>query len=312
MTDADVDGSHIRTLLLTFFYRQMNELVSRGYLYIAQPPLYKIKRGKMEKYIKDDNELADFLISNGVSDTELCSADQSITETATIKRQVLALQRIPGILQSFVEERMDAGVVLAAAKSEQELLSCFESKQGATLLQEELSVRIEGLWEKQEGQRPSVSIAEVGEGWCVRVSSTVKGIKRETAINKALIERGEFRQVRSILNEARSLGKAPFVLREKGSEKEQARAEDVLDLAKLIDQRGRKGLTIIRYKGLGEMNPEQLWETTMDPEKRVLLQVRIDDAIEANGVFTVLMGDEVEPRRKFIEDNALRVKNLDI
>lgn len=312
MTDADVDGSHIRTLLLTFFYRQMNELVSRGYLYIAQPPLYKIKRGKMERYIKDDSELADFLVSNGVNETALHSADQVVTDAGNIKRHTLALQRIPALLQSFIEERMDGDIVLAAANSELDLLNNCSSKEAIAVLKKELVDRISALAGKQQGQRPEVSSGEVGDGWGVRVSSIVKGIKRETVVARALIERAEFRQIRAILKEARVLGRAPFILKELGTGKEQGEIEDVLSLARLIDQRGRKGLTIIRYKGLGEMNPEQLWETTMDPEKRILLQVRIEDAIEANGVFTVLMGDEVEPRRKFIEDNALRVKNLDI
>jgi DNA gyrase subunit B len=281
-------------------------------MYIAQPPLYKIKRGKMERYIKDDTELADFLVSNVVNETVLHSADQVATEAGNIKRHTLALQRIPALLQSFVEERMDGEVVFAVASSEHDLAKSCSSKEAAAALKKELVEKISAMPGKQQGQRPEVSLGEVGDSWGVRVSSVVKGIRRETIVAKPLIERGEFRQIRAILKEARALGRAPFALKDLGTGKEQGEIEDALSLAQLIDQRGRKGLTIIRYKGLGEMNPEQLWETTMDPEKRILLQVRIEDAIEANGIFTVLMGDEVEPRRKFIEDNALRVKNLDI
>ena len=316
MTDADVDGSHIRTLLLTFFYRQMNELIQRGYLYIAQPPLYRVKRGKSESYMKNDAELYDLLISGGVDGLELHSSDKKVNNASALKPIVAKLGEIPRIVEEFEKEKIDGRVVLALAKTHFDAAKLFYSEAALKQLGETLRAlfaagskdKFEFAIKAQEGSER----ANGAQQYALIVDTRLKGMARRTAITPKLVSSAEFKHIVEILETASGLGKTPFTLIEKEGSKvlEQILAPE--DLFRAIDQHGRKGLSITRYKGLGEMNPEQLWETTMDPQNRVLLQVRIEDAIEADEIFTVLMGDEVEPRRKFIEDNALRVKNLDI
>ncbi len=312
MTDADVDGSHIRTLLLTFFYRQMTELVARGHLFIAQPPLYKVKRGKSESYIKDETMFADVIASGGISNMALESADRVKTEGDALKRFVLSLQGLKEVLEGFYIERMDARVLEAFASLDREPVEALSSPANAEKAVEILKSALE---RKITGEK-SFSIEEDrrdgAPSWIIVAKTRLKGVRKETRLSKGLSSRADFQRLRFVLGEARKLGRAPFTatLNEEGSQK--ISLEDLSALAAFVDERGRKGLTITRYKGLGEMNPEQLWETTMDPTNRVLLQVQVQDAIEADQIFTVLMGDEVEPRRKFIEDNALKTRNLDI
>lgn len=312
MTDADVDGSHIRTLLLTFFYRQMNEIIARGHLYIAQPPLYKIKKGKAERYIKNEHELAEVIVSGGTTGIKLISSDKKITEGALLKAQTLSLESIEGPLKNFGDERSDPRVILAFAKSSAKGPEIFNSAESLQKIADEITATLKEKVSSETLYVVSTRVVDGNSEAVLSVKSRLKGVLRETVISKNLWSRSEFRQIRDVMMEAKILGAAPYNLIESETGKELAVLEAVEDVPQAIDDRGRKGWSITRYKGLGEMNPDQLWETTMDPVNRTFLQVRIEDAIEADQIFTVLMGDEVEPRRKFIEDNALKVKNLDI
>lgn len=307
MTDADVDGSHIRTLLLTFFYRQMNELVARGHLYIAQPPLYRVKRGKSERYLKEESDFVELIISGGVADLYAHSSDGVVTPPDELKQQVLILQGLDRILDHFSDERFDPRVILEFAKLEGKLEDNFATQESAEALAASLT---EILSAKAPGER-EVRITSGEDGIKVQLTTRLKGVLKETSLSRQFCERADFKRLTRIIDDARKLGRAPFRFLEDNA-KEVATCDDYEGVFSVIDERGRKGLTITRYKGLGEMNPEQLWETTMDPAHRTLLQVRIEDALQADDIFTVLMGDQVEPRRKFIEDNALRAKNLDI
>jgi DNA gyrase subunit B len=312
MTDADVDGSHIRTLLLTFFYRQMNEVISRGNLFIAQPPLYRVKRGKSERYLKDDLEFSDFIVSNGIQGVELESADGKKTRGEDLKALVLALTRAEAVLEGMSSERLDTRVVRILSESGIDLDGLFADR----AVIDRAKGTLESLLEQEGIHDRAIVVEERGANgaaqYQLRVETRLKGAVRRTLIGPELLARTEVRSLMKHQREAQMAGKGHFILRDMEQQLILSRPSKVRDVAALIDARGRKGLTITRYKGLGEMNPEQLWETTMNPQNRVLLQVRVDDAIEADGVFTVLMGDEVEPRRKFIEENALKAKNLDI
>ena len=312
MTDADVDGSHIRTLLLTFFYRQMNELVARGHLYIAQPPLYGVKRGKKAQYIKDEAAFSELIVNGGLQGVKLVSSNGMNSTPGEVKPYLIRLRSIEEILNGFETAHLDPRVIRAFAEcslSEEEDLSSKDKIEKAkqeisTFLENKMSVPAEvKIIEQTNGSEPS---------YAIEVISRLKGRRRVTTLSKDLWPRAEFSRLRRILSEAKQLGKPPFQLIDEETGKDVASAETLDDLVSMVDDRGRKGLSITRYKGLGEMNPDQLWETTMDPDNRILLQVRIDDALEADQIFTVLMGDQVEPRRQFIEDNALKTKNLDI
>ncbi|MBX7144857.1 MAG: DNA topoisomerase (ATP-hydrolyzing) subunit B [Oligoflexia bacterium] len=307
MTDADVDGSHIRTLLLTFFYRQMTELVTRGHLFIAQPPLYKLKRGKSETYIKDESMFADVIASGGTGGIEISSSNGVNTRSDLLKSIALGVQGLREILDGLYMERVDARVVQAFASMPMELEEYFSSFEVVKRLAADLKPILD---KKISGEIGVEAFDDKIDGPKLVVKSRLKGIRKETILHKAFVGRADIQRLRFVLGEARKLGEAPYTLREQDGSTQIC--EDLEALVRNIDERGRKGLTITRYKGLGEMNPEQLWETTMDPKNRNMLQVQVQDAIEADGIFTVLMGDEVEPRRKFIEDNALKTRNLDI
>ncbi len=313
MTDADVDGSHIRTLLLTFFYRQMNEVITRGNLYIAQPPLYRIKRGKSEKYLKDAAEFSDFIVNNGIQGLELVSADGVRTSGPELKRLALSLAKAQATLDSFATERVDSRVLALLGEVGDDLDELTKSRAAC----DKVKAALERSLERDGVHERAVLIEELATNggapqYQLRIETRLKGAVRNTTLSTAFLERGDVRTLRKQLLEAERVGKGPFQLRDTAEDLILSTTELAREVAQLVDKRGRKGLTITRYKGLGEMNPEQLWETTMNPQNRVLLQVCIDDAIEADGVFTVLMGDEVEPRRQFIEENALKTRNLDI
>jgi len=308
MTDADVDGSHIRTLLLTFFYRQMPEVLNRGHLYIAQPPLYKVKHGRSELYLKDDSEFTNFLINRGTEGAELRSADGVITDKDHIKHHAIGLRRINSLLEVFDKEKFDPRVVLAFAKIAINYHGFTEDKNLAEALLEKLK---EVVPSKVEGYA-EFSLRERNEKIYIHVLTRKHGLRRETEVGEKLIGRAEFQRLEAVLDDALQLGQPTFQLFEDGNSTPCGSCEAIEDLVSIIDERARKGLSITRYKGLGEMNPEQLWETTMSPENRTLLNVMVNDAIELDDVFTVLMGDEVEPRRRFIEENALQIRNLDI
>jgi DNA gyrase subunit B len=310
MTDADVDGSHIRTLLLTFFYRQMPDLVEKGHLMIAQPPLYKIKRGKQERYLKDETSLEDYLIEMGT---------ENVRVRATNDGRGLAGQP----LQAFIKKvlRWEKLMNLAARKKKSRALL------EAMLLEEELNE--ETLKDAETLKRISARLAsyinlrapdeaplsskleEDPEHNCFKLVCTTRanGSGIRTIIDRELLGSPEYKELKRTFDELTGAGYPPFIL-ENGDHS--ARLSSLKDLLQYIMDGGKKGQYIQRYKGLGEMNPDQLWETTMNPETRVLLQVRVEDAVEANDIFSTLMGDEVEPRRKFIEEYALTVKNLDV
>lgn len=307
MTDADVDGSHIRTLLLTFFFRQMPELIEKGYLYIAQPPLYGVRRGKRVQYVKDDDALARHLIDAGADGLSLRGADATL-ESDQLKTLLFELHRGEMILQ-HMELRCETEVVAAMARSRaftKESLSSEESIEAA------LAKVSEHLKEYHPDLLPlKHSVEDDHEHGCKRVLVRVKNgtAGRTTVISYAFLDGHEMAELNAIERKLAVLGAPPWQLVD--GEKQIAIAHGGA-LYATIDARGRKGASIQRYKGLGEMSAEQLWETTMDPERRVMLKVRIEDAAATDKIMTLLMGDEVEPRRDFIEKNALNARNLDI
>jgi DNA gyrase subunit B len=310
MTDADVDGSHIRTLLLTFFYRQMAELIERGYVYIAQPPLFKVKRGKKEEYIKDESLMVRYLMRMATADMTVKSvgANQDIEgkELAGSLEQLVDLKRY----SEKAARRLGGDAHLLDT-----LLEAFAGKKGVlrkegttlrTVFQNsDLMANVEGVVAKA-GFKTELSSDEEHGLWEIETTTT-SGLNLPIDWNFASFV--EFQKAVELYMALEDKLAPPFITGTNGTSEEiptrEALLEKVLAAAK-------KDLSIQRYKGLGEMNPEQLWETTMNPEKRTLLQVRVEDAVETGEIFTVLMGDAVEPRRKFIEDNALDVRNLDV
>ena len=313
MTDADVDGSHIRTLLLTFFYRQMPELIESGHVYIAQPPLFKVKRGKREEYIKDEKSMVRYLMRQATSEVKV----QSVVSGDIIEGSNLAhsleqmveyqrysekvLRRIGGdyyLLEILLKALSGRNGVLRNAQTPN-LRSVFQEEKGKQL------ASVENLL-SSAGYQTELSIDEEHSLWEIETRAK-NGVKIN--IDWELASHVEFQKAVELYKNLEDQLNSPFTFGENGSseqiETREALLERVLSAVK-------KDLTVQRYKGLGEMNPEQLWETTMNPDKRTLLQVKIDDAVETDQIFTVLMGDAVEPRRRFIEDNALDVKNLDI
>ena len=310
MTDADVDGSHIRTLLLTFFYRQMPLLVERGHVYIAQPPLFKVKRGKKEEYIKDESLMTRYLMRQATNDMKVKSAgakeaiegpalakslEQMVEFKGYCDRATRRLGGDAGLLKLVLESlagrkglMRKEGLTLRKVFQDGELLGKMEAALAKAGYKTELTPDEEhGLWEIE--------------------TTTQTGVN--TVIDWNFASYVEFQKAVELYKGLEDTLAAPFVSGENGSSVEVQTREELLE--KVLTA-AKKDLTIQRYKGLGEMNPEQLWETTMNPEKRTLLEVRIDDAVETDEIFTVLMGDAVEPRRKFIEDNALDVRNLDV
>ncbi|HEX8178900.1 MAG TPA: DNA topoisomerase (ATP-hydrolyzing) subunit B [Pyrinomonadaceae bacterium] len=313
MTDADVDGSHIRTLLLTFFYRQMPELIEAGHIYIAQPPLFKVKRGKREEYIKDERSLVRFLMRQATSELKVkLAGDGSVIEGRELARaleQMVEFKRYcEKLVRRLVGDEQLLHLLLEAFAGREGVLRQAQNISLRGVFQEErgkLIARVEGRLAKA-GYRTDLSTDEEHGLWEIDVT-TPSGAK--VIIDWELASHVEFQKAMEFYGSLETRLAAPFIFGENGSSEQIETREALLERV-LVS--AKKDLTIQRYKGLGEMNPEQLWETTMNPEKRTLLQVKIDDAVETDQIFTVLMGDAVEPRRRFIEDNALDVKNLDI
>ncbi len=300
MTDADVDGSHIRTLLLTFLYRQLPGIIEEGYLCIAQPPLYRVRKGKTDHYLKDDAELDDFLVDLGVEHVLVGEL-----EGEALKAWVNNSLRLNSILD-LVERRGRSRTIVCSLLSHPALSPTAFSNR--TLLEPVLSTLEKEL--AGRGQ-PSFSIEEDRKlgGYRIIATQGLNGSGQRVIFDRDFIESAEALEMKGLLSALASIGPAPFTFSAKDTSLTLESQEEVLDT---IVTRSRKGVDIQRYKGLGEMNPEQLWETTMSPETRTLLQVRVEDAYEADEVFSTLMGDEVEPRRKFISENALSAKNIDI
>jgi len=310
MTDADVDGSHIRTLLLTFFYRQMPDIVEKGQLYIAQPPLFKIKKGKKERYLKDETNLEDYLLTEGTEGLKLFGSqspkvilgDQLIKLMKKVLRYEKLLKQmerknlVRAVIDPFIQNPRFNENTLREEKTLQEIIN-------------EVKNFI-------HSHHPEIAPVEFdlqmdSEHNCfnIRIISRDQGREKMSQIDFDLLSSPEFAEMKKLAQEVRGIGSPPFRLEEDGSGLE---VKNFSELINVVFTLGKKGLEIQRYKGLGEMNPEQLWETTMNPETRTILQVKVEDAVEADAIFTVLMGDEVEPRREFIYQNALDVKNLDV
>ncbi|RLB54339.1 MAG: DNA topoisomerase (ATP-hydrolyzing) subunit B [Deltaproteobacteria bacterium] len=308
MTDADVDGSHIRTLLLTFFYRQMREIIDKGYLYIAQPPLYKAKKGKKSQYLKDDPSLARYLLDLGLESLVVRTKGGQVPLTGEpLRRLFNDLLRWRALVRGA--ERRAAPLVLEALIRATELDAAgLSDRAKVDAAVEQMNAYVAA--HDEEIAPIDVEITQDEEHDCLQLGVTPRGSSRTTTIGFELLNAGDIAELREIWHGVADLGEPPFYAIVGDKEPELVGGID--DLWKWVDRRAKKGISIQRYKGLGEMNPEELWETTMDPDTRTLLQVRIDDAIEAEDIFTILMGDQVEPRREFIEKNALNVKNLDI
>ncbi len=305
MTDADVDGSHIRTLLLTFFYRQMPEIIERGYLYIAQPPLYRAKKGESEQYLKDDPEMEEYLIRAGLRDAVLTISDGAQIAGEDLYDRVKQAQRAKRLLEPMSDKLTNAEVAEQSA-----VLGAFnqillDSQEQSQLVADALARRLDGL--AMPADRGWT--AEIVEGGGIAFVRTRRGVTERQVIDGALLRSSEARRLDELAPELQTVYARPATLNAKDFEK---RITGPVEMFDAILALGRKGVSVQRYKGLGEMNPEQLWETTLDPEVRTLLQVNIDHADSAEEVFSTLMGDVVEPRRDFIQDNALKVVNLDV
>ncbi len=322
MTDADVDGSHIRTLLLTFFYRQIPDLVEKGYLYIAQPPLYKVKRGKQERYLKDENGLEDYLIEKGTENLRLRSAEAGgngrEVKGAALQAFVKKVVRMDKLLQLMARKHKERALVEALLLQPDFNAEQLGDEKGLEALAVDLASYVNLL--APEVGPVSSTVEDDPEHNCRKLvcSTRSNGSGIRTVIDREFLTSPEYRELKRLCGELLGVAHSPFMVKEgeqAGAQAADARASELASHKALLDfvmERGKKGQSIQRYKGLGEMNPDQLWETTMDPESRVLLQVRIEDGVEADDIFSTLMGDHVEPRRKFIEDYALTVRNLDI
>jgi DNA gyrase subunit B len=312
MTDADVDGSHIRTLLLTFFFRQMPKLIESGHVFIAQPPLFKVKRGKKEEYIKDERSMTRFLMRQATNDMKVSSEETGV---------VVEGRELARALENMVElKRYSEKLVRRLGNDERLLHLLLDAFGGRNGVLKGEGTTLRAVFQDEEGKQIGrVEKVLDRAGYKTELDSDVEHSLWEITITAAggakvkmdweLASHVEFQKAVELYRNLEGRLSAPLILGENGSSE---RVESREELLERVLNAAKKDLTIQRYKGLGEMNPEQLWETTMNPEKRTLLQVKIDDAVETDSIFTILMGDAVEPRRRFIEDNALDVKNLDV
>jgi len=309
MTDADVDGSHIRTLLLTFFYRQIPLLIERGHIYIAQPPLYKVKRGKQEIYVKDDNELNAMLLTSALENSALYvnGAAEALSGSALemLARHYMEVQAITRRWMRRYDERLLEQLIYVPAVKSSDLDQSGFMREWIRTLETQLNARSDGRYQFHVELRSSGD----GHGPRILVRKAEHGLVTEKLLHREFFASAEYQRIAELARALAGLiGEGAYITR--GSEREDI-ASFKQAMTWLFDQ-ARKGQTIQRYKGLGEMNPQQLWETTINSQTRRLLQVRIEDAVAADEIFTTLMGDQVEPRREFIEKNALAVANLDV
>ncbi|GGE54463.1 DNA topoisomerase (ATP-hydrolyzing) subunit B [Actibacterium pelagium] len=301
MTDADVDGAHIRTLLLTFFFRQMPELIEGGYLYIAQPPLFKVARGKSEVYLKDQSALDDYLVSQGIEGAVLRLSTGEEIAGADLSRVVDGARAFRKVLDAF-PTHYPRHILEQAA-----LAGAFEPGRADADLQavaDTVAARLDMVTEEYERGWQGRITQDHG----IRLSRILRGVEEIHSLDGAVLRSGEARKLSQLVNETDGTYGKPANLTRKDRETAIFGPSDLLHA---ILSEGEKGLSLQRYKGLGEMNPDQLWETTLDPEARTLLQVKVEDLADADDLFTKLMGDVVEPRREFIQQNALSVENLD-
>ncbi len=297
MTDADVDGSHIRTLLLTFFFRHMKELIERGHIYIAQPPLYRVKRGKSERYIRDEGEFAHELMKRATEDHVVKAKEGVSLEGAALTKFLLNVQEYEAASAKLGRRLREPGLVELLAECSLEKKSDFEDKKALEKLLKEIGkakLDLEGKIAFDEEH----SLHEIQFG-----------APHNQKVNWALASTADYKRLRGLAKQIEEYNKPPFTVARNGDKVTKERMQDVLNY---VVEDAKKDFTITRFKGLGEMNAEQLWETTMNAETRTLLQVKLEDAVAAEDIFTTLMGENVEARRKFIEENALEVVNLDI
>ncbi len=312
MTDADVDGSHIRTLLLTFFFRQFPELIERGYLYIAQPPLFKVKKGKREIYLKHESALETYLLDSVSDNLTIVGADgQDLTGSAlrSYVKLVNRHRRMTARLDKHSDARVCAAFAEAAELTKEDLEHSERLRQ---IIRERVIPYLDRWYQLVVDEEDDFEIIadEEHSMFAVRAPRSASGIRKDTVVNFDMLGTPEFQELRSVASKLAKMLPWPAKIVPRDGEVIEARSYE--EVASIIEELGRKGLGIQRYKGLGEMNAEQLWETTMNPDRRTLLQVRVEDTYEADKIFTLLMGDLVEPRRDFIEDNALDVRNLDV
>ncbi|TAJ26378.1 MAG: DNA gyrase subunit B, partial [Reyranella sp.] len=307
MTDADVDGSHIRTLLMTFFYRQMRALIDAGHLYIAQPPLFKAAKGKSAIYVKDERALDDHLIQTGLEGASFKLGDGSVMAGADLRQTVDIARSVSNLVkplslsrrvtsQAVIEQAAIAGAFKPDVLADGEL-----ARQTADYIARRLNAVSSALERGWTGE-------PTPDGGLV-FTRRLRGVQERHVIDAPLIKSAEARRLDALADSLQAVYMKPgaFVTKDK-----EVAIASPTELFAAVLEAGRKGVTIQRYKGLGEMNPDQLWETTLDPEARTLLQVKINHADEADEIFSTLMGDVVEPRREFIQDNALKVANLDV
>ncbi|MGD9377754.1 MAG: DNA topoisomerase (ATP-hydrolyzing) subunit B [Methyloceanibacter sp.] len=304
MTDADVDGSHIRTLLLTFFYRQMPEIIEAGHLFIAQPPLYKVKRGQQERYLKDEASLQDYLIDEGLVDAVLITGDDAARGGADLRDIVEKARKITSILSGLhsryprfiVEQAAIAGVL-----NPEMLRNAAQAQEAANYI----ARRLDALADETEQGWHGEALAEGG----LRFWRELRGVMESHLIDGPFIASADALKLDQFAEHLQEVYAKPAVLKRKDASHTVHGPSDLLGA---VMETGQKGLSLQRYKGLGEMNPEQLWETTLDLETRTILQVKIKEGEDADDIFSRLMGDVVEPRREFIQENALQVANLDV
>jgi DNA gyrase subunit B len=309
MTDADVDGSHIRTLLLTFFYRQMPQLIERGHIYIAQPPLYKIKRGKQETYVKDDNELNQLLLNTALENAGLhVNAAAPPLSGSALEQLARKYMEVQAIIKRW-SRRYDDRLLEQLIYMPEVTLADFDRADWLRDWTADLNQRLNALADGTRAYRVEVRAAGPGAAARVIVHKTEHGTASHKYLPREFFESAEYQRIADLARTLAGLiGEGAYITR--GNERQEIGS--FKEAMKWLFDQAKKGQTIQRYKGLGEMNPEQLWETTINPETRRLMQVKIEDAVAADDIFTTLMGDQVEPRREFIEKNALSVTNLDI
>ncbi len=297
MTDADVDGSHIRTLLLTFFFRHMQDLIARGHVFIAQPPLYKVKRGKSDRYIRDDREFALEVMGHAVEDHVVKPKSGSALQGAKLSQFLLNVQEYDQVATKIGRKVREPGLVEVLAKSDLEKKADFEDKKKLQKLEaaiEKAKLKLDTKIEEDEEHSLYELVVKNGA---------------EARIGWGLVGSAEYKRLRALYRQLADYDEPPFTVQRNGEKVTMESAKQVLDF---VLEDAKKDFAITRFKGLGEMNPEQLWETTLNAETRTLLQVKLEDIVESDRIFTVLMGENVEERRKFIQENALDVKNLDI
>ncbi len=296
MTDADVDGAHIRTLLLTFFYRQMPQIIESGFLYIAQPPLFKVKKGRSERYIQNESKLEGMLFELASDEIEIYPDGKSLTGKALMPF-IKNLSKFEKLIEWFAKRKRDTGAIKIL----------LDSDLSKDVLKNEKNIR--ALITKLKSNFPDFSeeIKEDEEHQAFRVELKREGLK--LTIDDEFLASPDFRELQKLYSSIKELGQPPYKVKCKSDELKFGTSGELFNYILSV---AKKGINIQRYKGLGEMNPLQLWETTMNPEKRTMLQVSIEDSVKANEIFTVLMGDHVEPRKAFIEQHALEARNLDI